>query len=384
MNAIRCMAAFCLVSLPGSAWAQRNGADRPGPDDDNGYIYSVSASPTGKLIAVVGRQGRTHNDGRVSLYEVTTGAEVAARLRPGIEMVQPAFDPKGERLAVVDERGQIVFWRIVESGQTNEERLQLLNITALSGAVDQVVFSPRGDLFAAACRDYVVRVDEVATNKQVVELQGHTAAVHSVAFSPDGRYLASAGGTDGTIRIWSTEEWELVRTLERGKAFAVDAVFTSDSRQVVAAYGDSYWPAPPVRMEYPDEQVRVWEVTSGKLLRSLRVGGDRITSMSVSPSGKLIAAGWGQKKAANVNSVVVLDAATGERKCVLPGTGWLPPLADWCGDTRVAVVSGAAVSLWDISNVSEPKRTWTKEWSWKDDIPHTPVARVSTSEPVKH
>ncbi|MER3415485.1 MAG: protein kinase, partial [Gemmataceae bacterium] len=70
--------------------------------------------------------------------------------------------------------------------------------------VFSVAFSPDGRYLASGSRDNTVRVWEVATGQHVRTLQEHTRGITSVAFSPDGRYLAS-GSWDKTVRVWRLE-----------------------------------------------------------------------------------------------------------------------------------------------------------------------------------
>ena len=67
--------------------------------------------------------------------------------------------------------------------------------------VTSVAFSPDGRLLASGSDDQTVKLWDVATGQEVRTLSGHTAPVRSLAFSPDGRLLAS-GSWDGTVRIW--------------------------------------------------------------------------------------------------------------------------------------------------------------------------------------
>jgi WD40 repeat protein len=67
--------------------------------------------------------------------------------------------------------------------------------------VSSVAYSPDGKTLASASQDHTVRLWETATNKELTTLQGHTNAVDVVAFSPDGMTLAS-GGLDKTVRLW--------------------------------------------------------------------------------------------------------------------------------------------------------------------------------------
>jgi WD40 repeat protein len=66
-----------------------------------------------------------------------------------------------------------------------------------------LAFSPDGTRLATACQDHAMRLWDLATHDEVVELNGHTDYVHAVAFSPDGTRLASGSG-DHTVRIWDS------------------------------------------------------------------------------------------------------------------------------------------------------------------------------------
>jgi WD40 repeat protein len=78
-----------------------------------------------------------------------------------------------------------------------------------------VAFSRDGRLLASAGRDGTVRLWDPESGRQQARLTGHTGTVATVAFSPDGRLLASAC-SDGTIRLWDANLHRLVHELPLG------------------------------------------------------------------------------------------------------------------------------------------------------------------------
>src|SRR5690348_1903702 len=88
--------------------------------------------------------------------------------------------------------------------------------------IESVAFSPDGKTLASAGVDKTIRLWDVATGRGLAALEGHTASVASVAFSPDGKTLASAS-VDETIKLWDVAAGE-ERTTLRGHTEAVLSV----------------------------------------------------------------------------------------------------------------------------------------------------------------
>jgi WD40 repeat protein len=95
--------------------------------------------------------------------------------------------------------------------------------------VNAVAFSPNGRQLASASSDTRLRLWDVATGKMLRLFAGHTAAVGSVAFSPDGRTLAS-GGDEGAVKLWDVDTGREETTLVKHPAWVRVAGFSSDGR----------------------------------------------------------------------------------------------------------------------------------------------------------
>ncbi len=118
-------------------------------------------------------------------------------------------------------------------------------------------------------------------------LTGHSKGVNSVAISPDGQTLVS-GSDDKTIRVWNLHSGELLRTLRGHSGWVIRAdgvmsvAISSDEQTLGSGGGD-------------DKTVRVWNLHSGELLRTFKGHKDWVRSVAISPDGNTIISGSDDK-----------------------------------------------------------------------------------------
>lgn len=167
-------------------------------------------------------------------------------------------------------------------------------LNAHTDGVRGVAYSPDGRFLASAGRDNLVILWDTATNKPIGNpLAGHTSRVNAVAFSPDNQILASASD-DGTVRLWDVNTGQAIGEPFSEHADAVRALAFSPDGQQIASGSD-------------DGSILLWNPTNGDLIGEPLIGHEGIIyALAFSQDGELLASGGED------NTVRLWNAQTGE------------------------------------------------------------------------
>jgi WD40 repeat protein len=258
---------------------------------------TMAYSPDGKTIAAA-------DFGRIMLFDAESGAEQRGMQGNAImDRVQTlAFSPDGQTLVTAGEKGRLALWDVARRGVKGEVKGHTQPLTS-------VAVSPDGKYIATTCEDGSAFLWDRATSKTIHLLRNQkvpgVAVIWCAAFSPDSRLVALSHQRDG-ISIWDVNTGQLERHIkEKNSDRIVSVAFSPDGKHLASESIDQPYAS-------------LWDTGNGDLVRKFERGvkrfAERGTCVAISPDGRLLAS-------TASNGLNVWETDTGKRVLLKPAGG---------------------------------------------------------------
>ena len=234
----------------------------------------------------------------------------------------------GVLLAFSERQGTTVLFQ-----NETRNRPQLVLQTGHSQGVNSLAFAPDGSWLASAGADNSIIIWQTSSGRQLQALNGHKAYVRSVAISSDGRWLAS-GSNDRTVKIWEVDSGREVFTLQKHSAPIVALTFSPDGRWLASGS--------------LDKTITIWDLKTGSDVQTLTRHSAPLGVLAFSRSGRALVSSSGSE-------VMVWDTKTWrDRQTFRRNTATVTALAIADDDTTIASASSdGSLLLWRIGSDRE-------------------------------
>jgi WD40 repeat protein len=238
----------------------------------------------------------------------------------------------------------------------------LVELKGHTAAVSSIAFSPQGDLIATGSWDTTARVWDVKTGREISALGGHTDPLTSVAFDGTGKYLVTAS-FDGTARVWDLTLKKVKCELRGHTGVVQSAIFSPDNRLILTAgrpLADVVKTASgqvPLsektgeKLGTPDNTARIWDADTGRLRATLRGHTGGINTAVFSSDGKYVLT------ASEDRTAIVWDVTTRSIVTRLQGhEGPINSAVFSANNSSILTASDdGTAQIWDWKNVGQPK-----------------------------
>jgi RNA polymerase sigma factor (sigma-70 family) len=338
----------------------------PGPGYGNHMLASLS--PDGRLLAA------GDADGRLDLWETTTGKLHHHLKLSGASIQTVAFRPDSKELAVARGDGHVVIWDIASGREIRSLEAEVKRKPGDDIRFEALVYSPNGRGLLSSAYEGSMRLWDAATGKQLWSQPGNGKA----AFSPDGKQLLT-GGWDRKLRFRDAATGTEKRTAVEVEDIIDSIAFSPDSQIVVTSHHDG-----TIRFRHP---------ATGEERKKLTGHKSVVWEISFSPDGMWLFS-------AGNDSVRVWEVATGQEVWMRQGhigrvyqgqfgpdgktalsSGWdLTALLWTLRPADVPTAKGNAEKLWDDLAATDARRAYRAVWALADD-PSTAVELLRAQLP---
>ncbi|MDE0086214.1 MAG: sigma-70 family RNA polymerase sigma factor [Candidatus Poribacteria bacterium] len=299
----------------------------------------AASSPDGETLAI------GSDNGAIYLHDLNTGELKMTLSKQRNDVDYLTFSPDGNtiatssgyvatslrydettRLYLYDETTRLYLWDV----HTGAHRIIL---TEHARWVRGLAFSPDGKTIASGDCDGTIRFWDIHTGNPKNTFTGHSEELYSVALNQNGDIIASGCNT-GIIRLWDADTRQLIKTLNGSKnghiAFVRSTVFSPDGKTLFCG---------------ADDGIHLWNIRTGEHKRMLTGHTDVVNTIALSSDGNILASGsWD-------NTIRLWDAHTGEHKKTLTGHTDSVATIAFSPDGKTLASGGMennTIRLWDV------------------------------------
>ncbi len=302
-------------------------------------VLAFALSPDGRTLAT-SSHSNMGGDNTLHLWDITTGKPISRSSMPELAIQGIAFSPDSKHVAT-HAGGALQLWDSKSGSLANQFR-----------GLYHEAFAPDGQTLVASGGGKVHFID-IKSGKEVRQFQAHPKSTYSLALAADGKTLATAGshaGSDNYIRLWDTASGKQLQDFGgKQKGFFFGLALTPDARLLASIHQNpdavKLWDTSTGKLVREDRaeasigciafspdgklsattistrvnrqhegQILLREVSTGKLVRTVRGVGDSIDSVAFSPDGRTLA--WGGQ---TNKELILIELATGQVRRRLSG-----------------------------------------------------------------
>jgi WD40 repeat protein len=295
-------------------------------------VFSAAISTDGRYALSGSR------DNTLKLWNISTGRQIRTFKGHSNYVNSIVFSRDGRYALSGSFDDSLKLWDV------NSGRL-IRTIGGFISGVDSVAFSPDGSYALSGSGDKTLKLWDINSGKEMRTFKGHSDRVSAVAFSPNGSYALS-GSYDKTLILWDINSGRKIQTFKGHSAGVNSVAFSPDGRYALSGSGD-------FRSRYGndvvDNTLKLWDIRSGRAIRTFRGHSELVFSVTFSPDGKYALSG------SQDNSLKLWEISSGKEIRTFTGDAYGVHSVAFSPDGRHALSGNwnNILKLWDIDSGRE-------------------------------